>query len=593
MQLTQPGDALEQQADRLADAALDGVAGERMSRRPTLNGPAQVSALPRSTQQALQIPGVALQPPLRARLEHGFGADLGDVRLHVGSAASRSARDLGAHAYTLGSDIVVGEDAARLGAEQGMRLVAHEVAHALQPEASGRVIARQAAAQLDFGHLAERIHTAIAGWGTDEEAVYLALQQCRRDASAIAQLEAEYQRRYNVSLEADIRDDFSGEELEYALQLMSRGRAGSPQGIGGAPAGPSQMESAAHRLHDAMEGWGTDEEAIYAALLPLNRDRSVIHDLMDTYQRLFNENPRERIIDEMSGSELDHALYLLGGAPVRARPEITEVTEQQAQQLFQELARLTFWTNTDALAPVPFHYPPDGCYARAHLMAERLTELGIASEKVFAISTAPGGLQVRSDFAADMPPGSQQQPVVQWWYHVAPVIRVRDAQGNVQEMVMDPSMFPGPVRIDGWTGRMRTDAFTRMTQEQIQRELQANRGIFPAGRNVVVTSSRDVYYPQDLARTPTAQDADAEMEAVRGRLTDYALYAQAHEVAAALRSEMRATPPDPNRIIAILTGAPSAGRSGLWMIFPSLSAWMLASFSEPDRTRVRTALFAP
>ena len=87
-------------------------------------------------------------------------------------------------------------------------------------------------------------------------------------------------------------------------------------------------------------------------------------------------------------------------------------------------------------------------------MAERLTELGYASDKVFAISTAQGGLHVPTDYAGDMPVGQQTTPGVGWWYHVAPVIHVRDAQGNVREMVIDPSLASGPITIDSanWIG---------------------------------------------------------------------------------------------------------------------------------------------
>ena len=532
---------------------------------------------------------------MRARLERGFGADLGGVRVHEGSIAAASADSLGARAFAVGPHVVLGERAPSARSEAGVRLLGHEVAHVLQQSrgGGGRVIHRQVADSLNYANLAERIHTAIEGLGTDEEAVYLALQQCQGDATAISRLEGEYLRRYNVTLEADIRDDFSGEELEYALQLMNRGAAGSAQAVGSLPSGSAEMDAAAGRLRSAVEGFGTDEEAIYATLLPFNRDMRALRELMDAYERLYSENLRERIIDEMSGSELDYALYLLGGAAIRAQPEITEVTEVQAAQLFQQLAQLTFWTNVDTQAPVPFHYPPDGCYARAHLMAERLTELGYASDKVFAISTAQGGLRVPTDYAGDMPVGQQTTPGVGWWYHVAPVIHVRDAQGNLREMVIDPSLASGPITIDQWTGVMRNEPFTRLTDEQIRQQLESNRNIFPSGQNIVVTSSRDVFYPQDLGRTPTAQDADEEMSGARGTLTSYALYAEVHELAASVRQAMRTMPLDVNLLLTLIAAAPRSRREGLWMIFPNLTSWMLASLTPADRTRVQAALWAP
>src|SRR4051794_133457 len=80
----------------------------------------------------LASPASPLDAAARVALERGFGEDLSDVRLHVGDAASRSAADLRAAAYTVGKDVVFG--AGRYAPEQprGRQLLAHEIAHTLQ-----------------------------------------------------------------------------------------------------------------------------------------------------------------------------------------------------------------------------------------------------------------------------------------------------------------------------------------------------------------------------------------------------------------------------------------------------------------------------
>lgn len=73
-----------------------------------------------------------LDSETRSYMESRFGRDFGKVKIHTGDAASRSARALGAMAYTVGKDVVF--DAARFspGSAQGRRLLAHELTHVVQ-----------------------------------------------------------------------------------------------------------------------------------------------------------------------------------------------------------------------------------------------------------------------------------------------------------------------------------------------------------------------------------------------------------------------------------------------------------------------------
>lgn len=102
---------------------------------------------------------------------------------------------------------------------------------------SGPVIART----IDYGALAAQVHEAIAGLGTDEEAVYAALGQLNRDPAASAALSRTYLSLYGETLEAAIQDDFSAAELERAMALL-----GTRTGPATPPAPTGALSPAVH-----------------------------------------------------------------------------------------------------------------------------------------------------------------------------------------------------------------------------------------------------------------------------------------------------------------------------------------------------------
>ncbi len=91
---------------------------------------------------ALEGGGHPLEPAARDFMEPRFGADLGGVRIHTSVAARRSARELNAAAYTLGSDIVFGH-AFDFATSTDRALLAHELAHVLQSSANTRPVLRR------------------------------------------------------------------------------------------------------------------------------------------------------------------------------------------------------------------------------------------------------------------------------------------------------------------------------------------------------------------------------------------------------------------------------------------------------------------
>ncbi|WP_405436879.1 DUF4157 domain-containing protein [Streptomyces anulatus] len=76
--------------------------------------------------------GSPLDTDTRTDMESRMGADFSDVRVHHDSAAHESAKGVGAHAYTVGNNVVFQRDAYDPGSPQGRTTLAHELTHVIQ-----------------------------------------------------------------------------------------------------------------------------------------------------------------------------------------------------------------------------------------------------------------------------------------------------------------------------------------------------------------------------------------------------------------------------------------------------------------------------
>ncbi|WP_214628594.1 DUF4157 domain-containing protein [Paenibacillus agaridevorans] len=88
--------------------------------------------------------GKGMPEDLQAKMEQSFGADFSNVRIHVGSQASQ----VGALAYTQGSDIHFAPGQYKPDSRDGQQLLGHELSHVIQ-QREGRVAPT---AQLSTGH---------------------------------------------------------------------------------------------------------------------------------------------------------------------------------------------------------------------------------------------------------------------------------------------------------------------------------------------------------------------------------------------------------------------------------------------------------
>ena len=137
-----------------------------------------------------------------------------------------------------------------------------------------------------------------------------------------------------------------------------------------------------------------------------------------------------------------------------------------------------------AMEDIARDYKADGCYARAHLMARRFEEQGINVDKVWI----KGDLRV-------------PEAGIQWNFHVAPIVYVEGPDGQVQRMVIDPSLMDGPVPVDEWSAKM---------QKGVIGETIETRFPFPANvaaleRTAIAFSNSDPYLPMEQISTTEEQ----------------------------------------------------------------------------------------
>lgn len=76
--------------------------------------------------------GDPLQKNTQAEMERGFGVDFSRVRIHTDPSAVKMSKNLGAQAFTHGSDIYFNQGKFDTQSKEGKRLLAHELTHVVQ-----------------------------------------------------------------------------------------------------------------------------------------------------------------------------------------------------------------------------------------------------------------------------------------------------------------------------------------------------------------------------------------------------------------------------------------------------------------------------
>ena len=105
-------------------------------------------AVPAIVGSVLRSPGQALDPQTRGFMEARLRSDFSRVRLHSGLTAEESARAVGAAAYTVGSNVVLGSGVSP-STSSGRRTLAHELVHVMQNGGSQSLAALELGATND------------------------------------------------------------------------------------------------------------------------------------------------------------------------------------------------------------------------------------------------------------------------------------------------------------------------------------------------------------------------------------------------------------------------------------------------------------
>jgi hypothetical protein len=120
------------------------------------------------------------------------------------------------------------------------------------------------------------------------------------------------------------------------------------------------------------------------------------------------------------------------------------ISADRAQQVFDDMQGTSCDPLTVPPPCIPFMYPDDGCWGRAHEMCRLMGLQGLRPRKVWI----QGSLHVLT----------RNNPTcnVYWGWHVAPTLCVRTRRWRwwwqSQTMVIDPSLFTTPVTEAGWKG---------------------------------------------------------------------------------------------------------------------------------------------
>lgn len=151
--ISEPGDAYEQEADRVAEQVMrmspaevskrqnSGMTQPLVQRRAT-RSVIGLSEAPASVHEVLSSPGRALEPVLQQDMEQRFGHDFSQVRIHADSAATRSAHEVSSQAYTVGPHVVFAQGMYSSDTSAGRHLIAHELTHVVQQSAHANSFGR-------------------------------------------------------------------------------------------------------------------------------------------------------------------------------------------------------------------------------------------------------------------------------------------------------------------------------------------------------------------------------------------------------------------------------------------------------------------
>lgn len=218
-----------------------------------------------------------------------------------------------------------------------------------------------------------------------------------------------------------------------------------------------EAEEPAARLEEALEKRSPVHVALQGKEGLILRVERPTPEALEAFGRLRQLEPKPSRIAPIEVAKIDPTRFNLVDIHLRWPPfrlcETIIPSYAKAKQIFDFCAGLSCnLPGPYAVTPcIPFQYVIDGCYARAHQMRRIITtRYRYCCEKVFSFATAGNDtLAVKASKWGGC--------CVEWWYHVAPLVRVRvlikgfpRKYAFVLAMVIDPGMFDKPVLLSTW-----------------------------------------------------------------------------------------------------------------------------------------------
>ncbi|MCG8422698.1 MAG: DUF4157 domain-containing protein [Proteobacteria bacterium] len=250
--------------------------------------------------------GSAGEVPYRSEMEAAFDRDFSQVRAYTGQAQPL------AH---------LSADAAAVGARMAFashhperELVAHELTHVVQQEAQEPALAASGLSDPDSP--------------LEQEADAVAREvSAGRPAPPIRAAASGVVHRHGLR---------QGRPSSSASEVPDHGEPGQNAAF---PPG-FDPETKARQLHQAMDGWGTDERTILDILWTGRQDMT--RAIEQAYNRAYSPPLETALHDELSGSELKRALTILGHGEMTLRDKLREAAEgwgTDDDQIFNSLDR--------------------------------------------------------------------------------------------------------------------------------------------------------------------------------------------------------------------------------------------------------------
>lgn len=167
--------------------------------------------------QAERSKGEALDSGVQADLGGKFDQDFSGVRVHTSPEADALSRELGARAFTTGSDIFFRAGAYEPGSSSGQRLIAHELTHVLQQ--GGEAAQGNANFRVNSpGDVYEKEADSLANQALSANPVGTAADlQRQEEEEELIQMQEEEEEEELVQLQEEEDETYKGSDLDEVM----------------------------------------------------------------------------------------------------------------------------------------------------------------------------------------------------------------------------------------------------------------------------------------------------------------------------------------------------------------------------------------